>query len=200
MHAETRWLGFATWNILPPLAFYALFQSYGAKPAVALAIVLSVSHAVLHGTGATRNSPFFLVSSFFTVTFGTLDLIGRTPQFYRFEPFFQNMILGVAFAATVFTRVPIAAWFAEGLPAALRPNSNEMNNGYLRKVTGAWAGHFFAKAMVFLYLAFQVTLAELVVLRSLIGGSSLLIMIGGEILIRKRRRLRGFRAHHQSVG
>jgi uncharacterized membrane protein len=133
-------------------------------------------------------SPFFLVASGFTVLFGGMDFFVKEPQFYRLAPFAENAVIGGVFAGTALIGRPIAVWFAQALPPSVRPDLTEDMAGYLRTLTWIWVAYFFAKAILFLYLAFHVDLGRLIVLRSLIGGLSLIVMFGGEIFYRKRIR------------
>jgi uncharacterized membrane protein len=86
-----------------------------------------------------------------------------------------------------------------GLPAAFRPKIGPEMGGYLRKLTLIWGFYLILKGLIFLYLAYHVNLGHLILLRSLIGGGSLALMIGGEIIYRKCcLRLERHRHHHHS--
>jgi intracellular septation protein len=172
-------------NFATPLAFFVVFRTHGAKPAIAMAIAVTCVQWVAHGALRIGVSPFFVVASGFTVLFGGLDLALDAPRFYRLEPFVQNMMLGGVFAATVLVRKPIAEWFAGGLPAFVRPQMSGLMRDYLRKLTLVWSVYFFLKAFLFLYLALTVDLGRLVVLRSAIGGLSLALMFAGEMAYRR---------------
>jgi intracellular septation protein A len=182
-----RWtaLEFALKNFATPVAFFFVFELYGAKPAIAIAIGVTVLQLIAHGVFRLKISPFFIVASGFTVIFGTLDLLIHAPKFFKFEPFAQNLVLGIVFLVSVFTPTPIAAWFVAALPAQLRLKMSSGGASYLKKLTGAWAIYFLIKSSIFLYLAFTVNLGRLVVLRTLIGGASLALMVGGEMIYRR---------------
>jgi uncharacterized membrane protein len=130
-------------------------------------------------------SPFYIVASGFTVAFGTIDLFLDSPRFFRLEPFAQNFLIGMIFLISLKTRISVLGWLASGLPAAFRPKIEPEMAGYLRKLTAVWGIYLLAKAFVFLYLAYHVNLGHLILLRSLIGGGTLGVMIGGEIIYRK---------------
>lgn len=188
-----RTLGFILLNFATPIAFFVLFQKSGAKSAITLAVGVTCAQLAVHGFRRIKISPFLIVASGFTLLFGTLDLFLNEPRYFRLEPFAQSFILSLVFAISSFTESPIAAWFASSLPASIRPDLGEETHRYLKRVTLAWAVYFFLKALFFLYLAFSVNLGELILLRSVLGGASLVAMFVGELVYRKWFRGKGFR-------
>ena len=172
-------------NFATPIAFFLTFQAYGAKPAIALALVVTAVTLLIHLIFKLKISPFFMVAAGFTVVLGSIDLVVSTPRFFRLEPFAQNFLMGAVFLVTVLMKRPIAEWFAAALPASVRPELGPGSRGYLQGVTLAWSIYFFLKSFLFLYLALQVDLGRLVILRSVIGGASLAVMFGGELAYRK---------------
>jgi len=187
-------LEFAFKNLAVPIAFYIAFQSFGAKPAILVAISATLIVVLIHAALRIMFSPFFIVASGFTCLFGVMDLIVAQPRYFRLEPFAQNFLLGTVFLVSLVARTPIIAWFAGGLPKNLQPEPGEESAHYMRKLTVIWTAYFYAKAILFLELAFRVNLGELIVLRSIIGGGTLSLMVGGELIYRKgvlpRRRRR----------
>jgi intracellular septation protein A len=172
-------------NFATPIAFFWMFHVHGAKPAIALAIGVTGLQLLAHWRLKLKISPFFIVASGFTVLFGVIDLFLATPRFFRLEPFAQNMIMGLVFLTTVILKKPIAVWFANALPERVRPDLTQGSQQYLRNVTLVWGFYFILKAFLFLYIALKVDLGRLVILRTVIGGGSLLIIFGGEIFYRK---------------
>ncbi len=172
-------------NFATPIAFIWMFRVDGAKPAIALA--MGVTLVVLAGYALARQkpSPFFVVASFFTVLMGGVDLLVDSPRFFKLEPAVQNFLIGTVFLGSAILRAPIAAWFATALPVSVRPEVGEDSKEYLRKLTFVWAAYLYLKAVLFLYLAYQVDLGQLVLLRSVIGGLTLAVLLGGEIAYRK---------------
>lgn len=178
-------------NLATPVVFFWTFRLAGAKPAIAFAIGVSALQTAFHLWLKARMSPFFMVASGFTVGFGLLDLVVTAPQFFRLQPFAQNLLVGLVFLFSALTRYPIVTWFAAALPPFVRPEMDEETSNYLRNVTWAWATYLLVKALIFLYLAFRVDLGSLILLRSVIGGGSLALMIVGEIIFRKYFRRNG---------
>jgi len=182
----TTWRNFILKNFATPIAFYVTFHEAGPKPAIALAVIVTLLQVMIHRYYKSSVSPFFIVASGFTILFGGTDLLIQNPRYFRLEPFVQNFVLGTVFLITVLAKIPIAEWFASALPNTIRPHLATIRQSYLRRVTLVWTVYFYLKALLFLYLAFQVNLGELIVLRSIIGGSTLALMIAGEIYYRNR--------------
>jgi intracellular septation protein A len=186
--SKQTWLStleFTLINFATPIAFYVTFRIAGPKPAIALAIATTGIQALVHKIRGLKMGPFFLLASGFTVFFGSIDLVVASPRFFRLEPAVHNFVVGVVFLYSAFTHRPLVAWFAEAVPERFRPSIAELGPGYLRGVTVYWAAYLLAKAGVYLYLAFKVDLGTLIVLRSVIGGSSLGAMVLAEIAYRK---------------
>lgn len=162
-----------------------MFETAGAKPAIGLAVAATILQALAHWVFSLPISPFYIVASGFTVAFGTIDLLIDSPRFFRLEPFAQNLLIGAVFLISLKTRISVLGWLVNGLPAAFRPKIGPEMAGYLRRLTFLWGLYLLAKAFIFLYLAYHVDLGKLILLRSLIGGGSLALMIGGEIIYRK---------------
>lgn len=173
-------------NFAPPIAFFAIFQIRGPKAAIATAVAIAVGQLLTQLVLRQIISPFFLTASAFTVLFGVMDFFVHEPRFFKLEPFAENAAIGLIFTATLLAGKPIVLWFAQAMPPQFRPEITAASAAYLRNVTVVWILYFFAKGFLFLYLAFQVDLGRLVVLRSIIGGTSLIAMFGGEIVYRKR--------------
>lgn len=186
MQTRTKyWVSYVLLNFATPIAFFLTFRTLGSKPAIALAVVTTCLQLLAHWVQSLPLSPFLLVSSSFTILFGVTDLVLARPQFFRLQPFAQNFILGTAFLMTLIFRIPLMAWFAEALPQGWRPDPASVDPRYLRRVTAVWVVYLYAKAALFLYLAFRVDLGALVIYRTVIGGGSLVLLFFGEIIYRK---------------
>ena len=172
-------------NFATPLVFYIAYYLYGSKAAIGFAVLSIFVQSFFNGIYRLKISPFFLVASVFTVGFGSIDLMIQNPTFYRFEPFAQNFLIASLFLFTFWARFPLFNYLAESLPKKIRPNLSNRVPAYFRKLTLIWAVYLYFKAAVFFYLAFRVDLGKLILLRSLIGGGTLLIMVLGEFFYRK---------------
>ena len=173
-------------NFATPICFYLAFRYWGAKPAIGLAVGTTTAQWIYHKAFRLKVTPFFLIGSGFTVGFGTIDLLIQSPTVFRFEPFAQNFIIATVLMLTVFRKVPTLYYFAEALPEKVRPDLvGEGSIAYLRKLTWIWIIYLYFKAFAFLYFAFNVELGNLILLRSLVGGGSLILLFLGELIYRK---------------
>ena len=136
-------------NFATPIAFYFTFRWRGAKPAIALAIVVTLIQLMTHGYYRIKPSPFFIIASGFTVFFGGIDLFIHTPQFFRLEPSAQNLIVGSGLFFAYFARYPIAKRFLDALPQKIRPIYIPDAEAYLRRLTLVWAFYLYFKAAFF---------------------------------------------------
>ena len=182
-------LVFLAENLAAPLSFFVLFRLTGPKWAIAAAALISGVQLVRDLHAGSGLKPLLLVASGFTIGFGALDLVLTSPRFFRYEPALQNAFLGLAFLVSLGMERPLIERFAQSLPERFRPEPGPVSRRYLRRLTSVWAVYFAVKATFFLHLAHTVTLDRLVVLRSIVGGLSLVAMIGGEILFRSARGL-----------
>ena len=140
---------------------------------------------LFHWIKRRRPTIFFIITTVFIVLFGGVDLLLSTPKFFRLEPFAQNFLIASIFLGTYLARISIFSRLARDLPPKLRPQQ-ALPEEYYRKVTRVWIVYLYVKAVVFLILALKVDLGSLILLRSILGGVTLLIMFLGELFYRKR--------------
>ena len=124
----------------------------------------------------------------FTVAFGTPDLFVKIPHFFKLEGFAQNLMVGLVFVGSLFTKRPLMMILADSLPPQIAHPYKGESISYLKKLTLIWGFYFMLKALLFLYLAFKVDLGQLYVLRVIIGNISAVLLFGGEIFYRKKIR------------
>lgn len=180
-------VSFVLVNFTTPLVFYFTFHRWGPKTAIGFAWVVTAVQLLVQWGYRIKLSPIFIVASGFTLSFGMIDLWIPSPRFFRLEPFFQNFVIATLLLISVLTQYPVLYWFISALPAGIRPDfSRPKVQVYLKKLTGVWIIYLYLKAVLFLYLAFQVDLGSLVLLRSLIGGGTLVLLFLGDIFYRKR--------------
>jgi intracellular septation protein A len=186
-------IGFILKNFATPVVFYVAFKFGGPKEAIAFAVGVALIQVAAHLAFRWSFSPYFLLSSVFTMVFGGADLFVKTPRFFRLEPFAQNMTIALLFMGSLWTRRALVEILAESLPISFRPVFHRDDLGYLRKLTWIWAGYFVLKAFFFLYLAFRIDLGSLYVSRVVFGNLSAVLLLLGEIIYRKKIRHRGHR-------
>jgi intracellular septation protein A len=201
-----KWLQFLLRNFAAPAVFIIVLRIVGPRPAIASAVAATVAEIAWARLTRRSLSPIFLVASGFTILFGTIDMSLASPRFFRLEPFIHNVILAGAALGLAFAPVEALRGFADALPQGVRPEEREFAGqpevaarpqsaraaleDYLRKLALVWSAYFLAKSLFFLELSKRVDLGQLVALRTLIGGSTLVLMVGAEILYRKKWRRR----------
>ena len=180
-------------NFATPLVFYFVFHWKGAKPAIGFAIGVTLVQGGAHVVYRERFSPFFILSSGLILIFGALDLLVQDPRFFRFEPAVQNFGVGSLFWVAQWKKFPVIRVFVQALPRRIQSEFLEPDEAYLRRVTWVWVGYLYLKGLFFLYLAVSVDLGALILLKSVVGTGSLLVMMGGEWIFRRvlRRSRRG---------
>ena len=179
------WISFA-FTFLVPIAFFWLFREYGAKPAIASAVILTVVQVSVLLALRRKISPFFVVAAGFTVVFGSLDLWVADPRFFRFEPAFQSGLIGVIFGLSLWIDLPVIRWFGEALPKSIRPDfARAGEEAYLRKVTMIWVIYLLVKAVLYGFVAVRIDLGQLILFRAVVGTGSVVLLFAGEIAYRK---------------
>ena len=172
-------------NFASPIVFYLTFHELGAKAAIALALLVTGLQILFHLVRRQKPTLFFKITSVFIVSFGGIDLLISTPRFFRLEPFAQNFLIATLLLVAYIARVPILSRLAAELPEKVRPHSS-LPERYYRKITVLLMFYLYVKAGLFLYLAFAVDLGTLILLRSILGGGTLLAMFLGELSFRKK--------------
>jgi uncharacterized membrane protein len=93
--------------------------------------------------------------------------------------------MGTVFLVSYLAKIPLFERLASELPEKLRPRQ-ALPQGYLRKLSLVWMSYTYLKALAYLVLATQVNLGALILLRTVLGSSTLFLMFLLEILYRKK--------------
>ena len=176
-HQIKQGLAYFFLNLATPFTFYWTFHQWGPKAAIGFAVAVSILQALTHVIFRVRPSPLFIIASGFTCLFGGIDLWIKTPQFYRFEPFAQNLAVATFVLLATWARLPIAYEFIKALPRPLQPQLQASDAPPLKRLTWTWIVYLYLKAAFYLYLALRVDLADLILLRTLLGGGSMILML-----------------------
>jgi intracellular septation protein A len=180
------WVEFARRNLLTPIVFFLVFHALGTKAAIPSAVGITLVQAIHLVIRREEPTPIFLVASAFSLLFGGIDLALTDPRFFRLAPFAQNLAIGLGIFGLAAAGVPVGEWFAASLLERVRPSMDGTLRDYLRRVTYVASAYFVLKAALYIYLARRVDLAELIVLRSVIGNVSLAVLAAAEFLYRRR--------------
>lgn len=164
-------------NLATPVTFYWSFHEWGPKAAIGFAVGISGLQTLTHFIFKVRPSPIFIFSSGFTFLFGGIDLWIQSPKFYRFEPFAQNLSVATLALISVGAKIPLAYEMIRALPQSIQPKSLTPQHPALGRISWAWIIYLYLKALFYFYLAFRVDLADLILLRTVVGGGSMIFML-----------------------
>ncbi|MGH6878533.1 MAG: septation protein IspZ [Rhizomicrobium sp.] len=161
------------------ILFQVIFWRLGLKAAIAATLVFLLADGAWRLAQRERLPMIWLLANGLTLVFGVIDLWAKTPFMIRFEAPITNSIAGLAFLLGARGDRPIILEFAEQWQGAGNriPLEKPGMIAFFRAFTLAWAIFFFARAAVFLWLAFSVSLDRAIVLRSMIDPVSFIAMM-----------------------
>jgi uncharacterized membrane protein len=169
-----------------PLLAYALGQWRGGPiagiAAASLWAAVDVAQRVLRKRSTSR---LFWFTTLLTLGFGAFDLVVGKVVLFRFEAVVTNLLTALYFGGSIITGKSLVEEFYERSRASVADPPRELTS-YLRLFTGVWAVYFLLKSAVYCWLALTLPLARLVLIRSTVGTLSLLLLLGGERLVRAR--------------
>lgn len=172
-------------NFATPVIFYLAFKGWGTKPAISFAVGTALLQIAFHLFYRLKFTPFFFLATFFTLAFGGLDLFITNPHFFRLEPAIHNLVLATILLGMVLARVSVVSYFAEALPEKMRPDFSQVSPRYIKNLTWIWIAYLYLKGLIYLDLAFRVNLGDLIALKAIVGGGSLLLLFIGEVFFRR---------------
>jgi intracellular septation protein A len=165
----------------PLIAFYVFEHSYGLVAAIISGIVSGAILVSLQIARERKISPFtaFVASS--VVVFGVIDLKYQTGFFVKIEPALGNAISGIFFIGTaIFGRPVVSELLEKQLGRPLNPQLGP----YFRNYTIAIGAYFFLRAALFVWMAYRLTLDQVLVVRGTILPLTLIPLILGEMIVR----------------
>ena len=168
----------------PLLVLVVLEHAVSLLAAIISSIALGVVLVILQIKRDKKVSPFTAFVAASVAVFGVLDLKYQTGFFVKLEPALGNVVTGLFFLATVVLGRPIIIELAEKQRGA--PIS-EKAHGYLRGLTIAWGVFFFARAAVYVWMAYRLTVDQALAIRGIAGPGSFGVMIVGEMGLRYLR-------------
>lgn len=160
----------------PLAAFWILSLTFGIKAAIAGSIVVILVDSVWRWRRGVAFTRLYLLTSTLTLVFGAIDLMSATPFMLKYEAAVTNVATGAAFASGAFGVKPLIQEVAEQREGKPMPGGAAIRR-FFQIFTLVWAGYFFAKAALYVWLAWTLPMAEAMALRSVLGGVSLGLMI-----------------------
>lgn len=175
------------------ILYWGMLLVFGIKPAIAITLLFIVAECVWRL--ATRR-PFPVLwwfSNSMALVFGVIDLYAKTPFMLRYEATVSNLITAAFFTAGAVAEEPLVLRFAaRSKNGHMIPKDQPELIRFFRAFTLLWAAYFVARAGVFFWLMTAFPLTKALTLRTLIGWSSLGVMMlismnGRRVLILCRR-------------
>jgi intracellular septation protein A len=168
------------------IVFWIGLYSFGIKPAIAATIVFIVLDALYRWHRRIKVTRIYLLTSALAVTFGAVDLYAANPFMIKYEAVVTNTAVGLFFVAGARGEKSLIQEVAEKRQRD-EPFPDRADVRYFfRLLTLVWAGYFFVRAAVYLWLGLIMPLERALAVRVVIGGVSLAIMIGGTTLLGRR--------------
>ena len=185
MLAFKKILSFLISNFGPLIGFYLVNLFWGFQTAVVVSIGLAAAEYVWLKLNKRKIDAFFYFSSGIIVVFGLLDLYIETPFFFKLESSITNLFFAAFFGLSVFNEKSITQIFAENQNRTTADNSDD-KRFFFACFTLFWAFYFLVKALVYLWLNFNLEFENAMILRLILGKGSLWVMLGISILLPKQ--------------
>lgn len=163
-------------NFGPLVGFYLTNQIWGLKAAVLASVILVVAEFFWLKSKKEKISSFFYFSSTLVIVFGMLDLSIQEPFFIKFEATLTNLFFAVFFGISLFKEKSIVQEFAETQKRTSTEQSQD-KKFFFKLFTIFWCLYFVVKAVFYLWLNFNTSLNEGLLLRLVIGKISFWIMM-----------------------
>ena len=163
-------------NFGPLIGFYLANYFWGLKAAVSVSMVLAIAEFFLLRSKNKKISVFFYFSSAIVVLFGLADLIIEEPFFIKFEATLTNLFFAIFFGMSLFKEKSIVQEFAEAKNRTSEEQSEDKSY-FFRLFTAVWCLYFVIKAVFYLWLNFNMSLNEGLILRMIIGKMSFWVMM-----------------------
>ena len=165
----------------PLLAFWVALRLGGLVTAIVVSLVVSVFLLARTVVRERRVSPFTAFIAASVAVFGVLDLHYRTGFFVKLEPALGNVATGAFFLGSILWKRPVVIELAERASGRPLPQAHR----YLTVWTALWAGFFFVRASVYVWMAYRLSLEHALGVRAVIGPLSFGGMFVAEGLTRR---------------
>lgn len=165
----------------PLIIFYFFEHQYGLLAAIISGIVTG---AILAGVQIARErkiSPFTAFVAASVVVFGAIDLKYRSGFAVKIEPALGNAITGLFFIGTAIFNRPIVN---ELIEKQLGKPINPLLRNYFRNYTIGLGLYMFARAGSFVWMAYNLSLDQVLFIRGTVLPASFIVPIVGEMIAR----------------
>jgi intracellular septation protein A len=168
------------------IVFWIGLYSFGIKPAIAATVVFVMLDGLYRWRQRIAVTRVYLLSSTLAIVFGAIDLYAANPFMIRYEAVVTNTAVGLFFVAGARGEKSLIQEVAERRRGAEPIPDRADVRYFFRLLTLFWAAYFLAKAALYLWLGLILPLEQALALRTVIGGISLAVMIGGTTFLGRR--------------
>jgi intracellular septation protein A len=163
-------------NFGPLIIFYFCNHFWGLKVALAATVIWTIGEIIFKKLKGKELSQFFIFTATITIVFGLIDIYLQQSIFFKFEAPLTNFVVGLYFALSLFGK-PLIQEFAEqqGRIAGTLSADTEY---YFKFLTLVWAFYMWAKSVVYIWVAMNMTLEEGLVFRTIFGSISFYGLLG----------------------
>jgi intracellular septation protein A len=156
------------------IVFWIALYFFGIKPAIAATIAFILLDALYRWRARKPVTRIYVLTSTLAVAFGAIDLYAADPFMIKYEAVITNTVTGIFFVLGARGEKSIIQEMAERRQQF--PDRLDVRY-FFRLFTLFWAGYFFIKAAVYLWLGMTLPLERALALRVLIGNVSLAAMM-----------------------
>ncbi len=175
-------LGHVAEYMAPLIVFIALSRRVSRKAAIAGAVAVALLDAIRRMVFKIPYNRLTLLAAIMTIGFGLIDLYSNTPFMLHYEGVISNFIIGAAFAYSAFGKKSLVQALSERSRKSSFAGRPDLRR-FFEIVTLIWAGYFFLKSGLYLYLGLTLPLDRAIELRALWGTISLGAMIAFTVLL-----------------
>jgi intracellular septation protein A len=186
LQAFRKFLRYVVMEFGALIVFWIGLYGVGIKAAIAATVIFVALDALYRWRWRIPVTRIYVLTSTLAIVFGAIDLYAANPFMIKYEAVVTNVAVGLFFVAGARGEKSLIQEVAEqrdrGEPFPDRADVRQ----FFRLLTLFWAAYFFVKAGVYLWLGLIVPLEQALALRTVIGGASLAIMIGGTTIFGRR--------------
>lgn len=163
-------------NFGPLVAFAMANRVWGLKAAIMVSVGVTVAEIVHYRVAKKELSQFFKFSAAIAVLFGALDLYLDNAFFFKIEATITNLMTAFFFGITLFQDKPLIQQFTEQQGRTSTETSDD-KTFFFQFLTLIWTLYFIAKAIIYLWINFNTTTEDALILRMLVGNASFAVML-----------------------
>jgi len=167
----------------PLLVFWTFEHRWGLVPAIVSGVVVGVGLVTFQWIREKSPSKLTVINAVSVVVFGALDLTFRSAFFVKLEPVLGNLVWAGIFLTSAATGPGLITEMVERTSARMKDSVRS----YMRGVTVAWGLFMIARAAVYLWMAFALTVDQALAARGVLGPASFVGMFALEMAFRYLR-------------